>query len=227
LLHEAAHALAHVRGIKDTSRQGRWHNARFKALAEEVGIEVSKDDRLGWSPTAIPTATRETYAEVIAELGRVLRLFRSVEITGGGKDQQADPTDHVRMQAHHPRVAQGPRRGADPLRGVRGRVHHPGPPTTTIATTRTTARTATTGRGDVVTAIRLVLRRSSQILTQRSARLVTISKFLIEQPSPTSSTTKFSFLSAVVEPASHVAIPTTLSGRSVPGGRKRRSTELD
>jgi len=29
LLHEAAHALADVRGIKDTSRQGRWHNARF------------------------------------------------------------------------------------------------------------------------------------------------------------------------------------------------------
>ncbi len=26
LLHETAHALAHVRDIKDTSRQGRWHN---------------------------------------------------------------------------------------------------------------------------------------------------------------------------------------------------------
>lgn len=46
-----AHALAHVRGIKDTSRQGRWHNTKFKALAEELGIEVSKDPRIGWSPT--------------------------------------------------------------------------------------------------------------------------------------------------------------------------------
>jgi hypothetical protein len=54
LLHEAAHALAHVRGIKDTSRQGRWHNARFKALAEELGIEVTKDPRIGWSPTTLP-----------------------------------------------------------------------------------------------------------------------------------------------------------------------------
>ena len=54
LLHEAAHALAHVRDIKDTSRQGRWHNARFKALAEEVGIEVAKDPRSGWSPTTLP-----------------------------------------------------------------------------------------------------------------------------------------------------------------------------
>ncbi|MGH3612531.1 MAG: hypothetical protein ACRDRK_08025 [Pseudonocardia sp.] len=91
LLHEAAHALAHVRDIKDTSRQGRWHNARFKALAEEVGIEVTKDDRIGWSLTTIPTATRETYASVIAELGRVLRLHRSAEITGGGSKKPSPP----------------------------------------------------------------------------------------------------------------------------------------
>lgn len=90
LLHEAAHALAHVRGIKDTSRQGRWHNARFKALAEELGIEVTKDDRIGWSPTTIPAGTRDAYAEVIGELGRVLRLHRSVEI-GGGRAKKPSP----------------------------------------------------------------------------------------------------------------------------------------
>ena len=28
LLHEAAHALAAARGIKDTSRQGRYHNKK-------------------------------------------------------------------------------------------------------------------------------------------------------------------------------------------------------
>lgn len=91
LLHEAAHALAHVRGIKDTSRQGRWHNARFKALAEELGIEVTKDDRIGWSPTTLPTATRDAYAEVIAELGRVLRLHRAPEVTGGRTSKPSPP----------------------------------------------------------------------------------------------------------------------------------------
>jgi len=95
LLHEAAHALAHVRGIKDTSRQGRWHNAKFKALAEELGIEVTKDDRIGWPPTAIPAATRETSAEVIAELGWVLRLHRSVEIGAGGRTKK--PTHGVQL----------------------------------------------------------------------------------------------------------------------------------
>jgi hypothetical protein len=91
LLHEAAHALAHVRGIKDTSRQGRWHNARFKALAEELGIEVTKDPRIGWSPTAIPAGTRNAYAAVIAELGRALRLHRSVESTDGGRTKRPSP----------------------------------------------------------------------------------------------------------------------------------------
>jgi hypothetical protein len=33
LLHEAAHALADQRAIKDNSRQGRYHNARYRQLA--------------------------------------------------------------------------------------------------------------------------------------------------------------------------------------------------
>jgi hypothetical protein len=91
LLHEAAHALAHVRGIKDTSRQGRWHNAKFKALAEELGIEVTKDSKIGWSPTDIPTATQETYAGTIAELRTALRLIRAVEVSGEGKKSKTAP----------------------------------------------------------------------------------------------------------------------------------------
>ena len=80
---------------KDTSRQGRWHNAKFKALAEELGIEVTKDERLGWSPTMLPAATRETYEAVIGELGRVLRLYRSVEVSGGSgtKSKPAPPLE--------------------------------------------------------------------------------------------------------------------------------------
>jgi hypothetical protein len=91
LLHEAAHALAHARGIKDTSRQGRWHNARFKVVAEELGIEVTKDPKIGWSPASIPAATREAYAQTIAELGQALRLIRTVETTGGGTSSKPTP----------------------------------------------------------------------------------------------------------------------------------------
>lgn len=85
LLHEAAHALAHVRGVQDTSRQGRWHNARFKAIATEVGIAVAKDPKLGWSPTTVPDTTRDAYAEVIGELGSALRMRRASETAGGAE----------------------------------------------------------------------------------------------------------------------------------------------
>jgi hypothetical protein len=91
LLHEAAHAVAHVHGIKDTSRQGRWHNARSRALAEELGIEVTKDPRIGWSPTVLPQATRDEYAATISMLGDALRLFRSTEITGGTTSKPNNP----------------------------------------------------------------------------------------------------------------------------------------
>ncbi|MGH3432396.1 MAG: hypothetical protein ACRDQB_06115 [Thermocrispum sp.] len=91
LLHEAAHALADVRGIKDTSRQGRYHNTRFKQLAEELGIEVSKDPRIGWSPTAVPATTRQRYTATVAALTEALRLFRAPEQTTTGTKSKNPP----------------------------------------------------------------------------------------------------------------------------------------
>ena len=84
LLHEAAHALADVRGVKDTSRQGRWHNARFKALAEELGIEVTKDPKLGWSPTSVTDTARDDYVAVVEQLGSALRMQRAIDGLGFG-----------------------------------------------------------------------------------------------------------------------------------------------
>jgi hypothetical protein len=51
LLHEAAHAIAHTRRIQDTSRQGRYHNRRYAALAAEMG-----EWQVTWrpSPAAAP-----------------------------------------------------------------------------------------------------------------------------------------------------------------------------
>lgn len=79
LLHEAAHGVAHTRGISDTSRQGRWHNKRFKLLAEELGIVVTLDPGIGWSPTTVPDATAEVYAAELAALGAALTVWRHVE----------------------------------------------------------------------------------------------------------------------------------------------------
>ena len=81
LLHEAAHALAAERGIHDTSRQGRYHNKRFKALAEELGLHVQHDPRIGWSVTDVPTATALIYARQVSGLDALLTLWRLDEHT--------------------------------------------------------------------------------------------------------------------------------------------------
>jgi hypothetical protein len=79
LLHEAAHALAQVRGVQDTSRQGRFHNTRFKALAEEVGMVVEKIPGIGWSGTSIPDETKRKYRAEITMLRRTLKTHRIPE----------------------------------------------------------------------------------------------------------------------------------------------------
>ena len=83
LLHEAAHGLAEVRGIQDTSRQGRWHNKRFAVLAGELGLMATKDERIGWSPCTLRPDTADHYAAVLADLGAAMRAFRHIDEPGG------------------------------------------------------------------------------------------------------------------------------------------------
>ncbi|WP_166345196.1 hypothetical protein [Phytoactinopolyspora limicola] len=91
LLHEATHALAAVRGIKDTSRQNRYHNNRFRGLAEELGLEYAADRPhkvLGFSSVTITDETREAYSGVIEALDAAIALTMDLpewaRITGLG-----------------------------------------------------------------------------------------------------------------------------------------------
>jgi hypothetical protein len=79
LLHEAAHGLAYVRKISDTSRQGRYHNRRYATLAGELGLDVAHVQPIGWSATSVPEPTAARYAEVLAELTEALVLSRRAE----------------------------------------------------------------------------------------------------------------------------------------------------
>jgi hypothetical protein len=84
LLHEAAHAIANVRQIKDTSRQGRYHNTRYKQRAEELGLTVKRHQQIGWSLTTLPHATAKTYAATIRQLEQAITLHRRSELAGAG-----------------------------------------------------------------------------------------------------------------------------------------------
>lgn len=75
MLHEGAHALAKVRGIQETSRQRRYHNKRFVALAEELGLEGPEvaHPTIGWSDTRILTSTLKRYSGVLGALEAAIR----------------------------------------------------------------------------------------------------------------------------------------------------------
>jgi hypothetical protein len=91
LLHEAAHGVANTRRARsgddvneikrwtDTSRQGRFHNKRFAALARELGLDVTQAAGIGWSDTSVPDATAATYRGVLRSLNTALVAFRHAE----------------------------------------------------------------------------------------------------------------------------------------------------
>jgi hypothetical protein len=96
LLHEAAHGIAHTRGIQDTSRQGRYHNTSYKKIAQEVGLVVTKTDPIGWSGTTVPEATTADYRAQLDQLTTAIRAHRRSEhiartlgpSAAGGEDGQ-------------------------------------------------------------------------------------------------------------------------------------------
>ena len=76
LLHEAAHGLNTARGVKDVSRGGRYHNAKFKATAIEVGLRVGSMPPYGWAKTELAPATIEHYSAEIIRIGEEMRIAR-------------------------------------------------------------------------------------------------------------------------------------------------------
>jgi len=79
LLHEAAHGLNTARGIKDVSRGGRYHNAKFKATAIEVGLRVGSMPPYGWAKTELAPATIEHYSAEITRIGEEMRIARRLK----------------------------------------------------------------------------------------------------------------------------------------------------
>ena len=79
VLHEAAHAVAIARQIADTSRDGRYHNDRYRQLAEELGLIVQRSRHLGWNTTTLAPATRQRYAPQIAAIDAAITRHRLPE----------------------------------------------------------------------------------------------------------------------------------------------------
>jgi hypothetical protein len=122
MLHEAVHALAHARGVKDTSRGGKYHNRReFVALAGELGLAWPDGQRphpvIGFSEVQLTEQTVADYADTLAYLRTAIRLyrdtFRRLGLLGGqGRDQAT-------LRGRAVRMATGSSRPARPASGSR------------------------------------------------------------------------------------------------------------
>ena len=93
LIHEAMHAQAHATGVKDTSRQGRFHNDKFRSLAEGAGLTCTKDSGGSTTTTGLQTWAEKLYAPVIAALDEVLTTHR-IKVT----DKPVSAKSTVRVQ---------------------------------------------------------------------------------------------------------------------------------
>lgn len=94
LLHEAAHALAGVRDIKDTSNKNRYHNLAFVKLAEELGLEgpsSSAGPALGYSNCAITRKTAEVYDYEIKKLNVACQSFVAPRMEEGPAPRTPTP----------------------------------------------------------------------------------------------------------------------------------------
>ena len=92
MLHEMVHLYNLQNGVKDTSREGTYHNKKFKESAESHGLVVENTEKYGWAKTDL---TEEAKAETESFMNFIektsFEIFREAEPEkekkekGGGK----------------------------------------------------------------------------------------------------------------------------------------------
>lgn len=90
MLHEMVHLYNLQNGVKDTSREGTYHNKKFKEAAESHGLMVENTEKYGWAKTDL---TEEAKAETEDFMNFIektsFEIFREAESEkekkGGGK----------------------------------------------------------------------------------------------------------------------------------------------
>ncbi|ADJ43928.1 hypothetical protein AMES_2105 [Amycolatopsis mediterranei S699] len=76
LLHEACHVYADANKIKDTSRDGRYHNRRFGELALCIGLQIERDRQTGVRTPQLSARGAADYRDLIEHLESGLVVVR-------------------------------------------------------------------------------------------------------------------------------------------------------
>lgn len=101
LLHEAVHGIAAARGVRDTSRAGRYHNRRFLAIAEELGLDHSEEPHpsSGFSLVSLNPEARRRYRPTIERLQRALAAHTVATTSDTERSFRAPPRGTARRAA--------------------------------------------------------------------------------------------------------------------------------
>lgn len=90
LVHEMVHFYCHINGIKDTSRSGIYHNKRFKEEAEQRGLIIEYDKKIGWSKT-IPSVLFVDFVKKQWQ-GAAIEAFRIGDFCADGRTAKKSST---------------------------------------------------------------------------------------------------------------------------------------
>lgn len=92
LLHEMVHIYNLMNNIQDCSRGNTYHNKKFRDKAEEVGLIIERDKRIGWSITSpseelIEYIIQQGWSDILMNREENIRISGS---SGGGSTGGAD-----------------------------------------------------------------------------------------------------------------------------------------
>ena len=88
LLHEVAHSIDSQNGIQGVSGDG-YHNQKFKATAEALGLTITQAKGIGWSVTEVSDDCAERWSDALALIEDALSLMADSEQSGksGGRNK--------------------------------------------------------------------------------------------------------------------------------------------
>lgn len=95
MLHEAAHVLAEVWEVKDTTRRGAYHNHQFVMVAEHLGMYwpegTSPDAGIGYSHVQVKDETELEYLDELVALDMAINASLDTLARLGVSSDGADP----------------------------------------------------------------------------------------------------------------------------------------
>lgn len=88
LLHEMVHLYCVEHDIKDTSRSNVYHNKKFKQVADQHGLIIEYDKRIGWSITKLTDEAKIFVQNNENKEVFVLTRITKMDLVEGGDEEE-------------------------------------------------------------------------------------------------------------------------------------------